>query len=117
MSYDAVREVARHNPHLRTGLIVAQALGDVSRLDLDLVSVRADHLTDELLRAAHRRGREVHAWTVNDRGEMTRLIQRGVDNILTSDPDLAVRVRDEWNNLTGSERLLLASRLLLGLEP
>jgi hypothetical protein len=48
---------------------------------------------------------------------MTRLMMRGVDNIITSDPDLAIRVRDEWAGLTGPERLVLASRLLLGLRP
>ena len=48
---------------------------------------------------------------------MTRLMKRGVDNIITSDPDLAVRTRDEWASLTGAERLVLASRLLLGLDP
>jgi hypothetical protein len=42
-----------------------------------------------------------------------RLIKRGVDNILTSDPDLGVRVRGQWAGLTGTGRLLLASRLLL----
>jgi hypothetical protein len=40
-----------------------------------------------------------------------------VDNIMTNDPDLAIRVRDEWASLSGTERLLLASRLLLGLAP
>ena len=30
-----------------------------------------------------------------------------MDNILTSDPDALIRVRDEWTNLTGAERLLL----------
>src|SRR5262249_17547988 len=107
----------RHNPRLRTGLIVAHALGDVSRVEVDALSVRADFLSAELLRAARRRGREVHVWTVNDPGEMTRLMKRGVDNLLTSDPDLAIRVRDDWASLTGAERLVLASRLLLGLDP
>src|SRR5262249_39204097 len=89
LNYDALLEVKRHNPRLRTGLIVAHALGDVSRLEVDALSVRADFLSDELLFAAHRLGREVHVWTVNDPGQMTRLMKRGVDNILTSDPDLA----------------------------
>jgi hypothetical protein len=40
-----------------------------------------------------------------------------VDNIITDDPDLLIRVRGEWASLTGAERLLLASRLLLGLDP
>jgi hypothetical protein len=48
---------------------------------------------------------------------MNRQMKRGVDNVITSDPDLAVRVRDEWASLTGTERLVLASRLLLGLDP
>src|SRR5262249_19134550 len=102
---------------LRTGLIVAKALGDVSRLEVEALSIRAGALSDEMVRAAHRLGMEVHVWTVNDARQMARLIKRGVDNILTSDPDLGVRVRDEWAGLTGSERLVLASRLLLGLDP
>lgn len=116
-SLDALTEMKREDPNLRTGLIVATALGDLSRVEVDALSVRADHLTDGLLRDAHRRGREVHVWTVNDPPQMTRLMQRGVDNIITSDPDLLIRTRDEWAGVTGAERLVLASRLLLGLNP
>jgi glycerophosphoryl diester phosphodiesterase len=115
--YDALRELKRHNPRLRTGLIVAHALGDVSRLEVDALSVRADFLSAELMRAARRHGREVHVWTVNDPRQMTRLMMRGVDNIITSSPDVGVRARDRWAGLTGPERLVLASRLLLGLDP
>jgi glycerophosphoryl diester phosphodiesterase len=116
-SYDALLEVKRHNPRVRTGLIVAYALGDVSRLEVEALSVRADWLSDEVLRQAHRLGKEVHVWTVNDAGQMARLIKRGVDNIITDDPDLLIRVRDQWAGLGGAERLVLASRLLLGLDP
>jgi glycerophosphoryl diester phosphodiesterase len=114
--YDALQEVRQRLPGVRTGFIVAHALGDVSRLDVDVLNVRADHLSDDLLGEAHRRGREVHVWTVNDPREMVRFIKRGVDNILTSDPDLLIRVRDEWAALSGPERLVLTSRLLLGLD-
>jgi hypothetical protein len=48
---------------------------------------------------------------------MTRQIKRGVDTIITSDPDVAIRVREEWANMTGTERLVPTSRLLLGLDP
>jgi len=117
LNYDALLELKQHNPRLRTGFTVAHALGDINGLEIDALSVRADFLSDELLRSAHRRGREVHAWTVNDAAQMTRLVKRGVDNLITSDPDLGVEVRDKWAALTGPERLVLASRLLLGLEP
>jgi glycerophosphoryl diester phosphodiesterase len=107
----------RGYPRLRTGIIVAHALGDINRLEVDALSVRADFLSDALLRSAHGDGKEVHVWTVNDAREMFGLMKRGVDNIITSDPDLAIHVRNEWASLSGSERLVLASHLLLGLDP
>jgi glycerophosphoryl diester phosphodiesterase len=117
LNYEGLVEAKQSNSRLRTGLTVAHALGDVSRLEVEAISVRSDFLSDELLRAAHRRGREVHVWTVNEARQMSQLMKRGVDNLITSDPDLALRVRDELANLTDSERLVLASRLLLGLGP
>jgi glycerophosphoryl diester phosphodiesterase len=86
-------------------------------LEIDALSIWASGLSDEVLRDAHRLGREIHVWTVNDARQMARLIKRGVDNILTDDPDLLIRVRSEWASLTGTQQLLLSSRLLLGLDP
>jgi glycerophosphoryl diester phosphodiesterase len=40
------------------------------------------------LRAAHKRGVPVTAWTINDPGEMRRLIDEGVDGITTDRPDV-----------------------------
>lgn len=41
-----------------------------------------------LVAAAHDRGVHVHAWTINDPDEMQRLIDMGVDGILTDRPDI-----------------------------
>lgn len=116
-SYEALQEAKQLNPRLRTGLTIAAARGDISRLEVDALSIRANSLSDEVLRAAHRQGMEVHVWTVNDATQMLQFMYRGVDNIITSDPDLAIRVRNEWASAIGMDRLLLASRLLLGLHP
>lgn len=115
-SQPALVELRAAAPLVRTGPIVAAALGDITRLDGDLVSVRADPLTDQLLRQARRRVQEVHAWTVNDERQMVGLMMGGVDNILTSGPDLLVRVRGRWAALGRPERLVPAARLLLGLD-
>jgi len=44
-------------------------------------------LTPRFIAAAHNRNLEVHAWTINDEGDMQRLIALGVDGIITDYPD------------------------------
>lgn len=47
-------------------------------------------VTPRLIAAAHRSGAEVHVWTVNDPADMERLVDLGVDGIVTDRADLAV---------------------------
>jgi glycerophosphoryl diester phosphodiesterase len=44
-------------------------------------------LTKELVAAARERNLQVHAWTINDEAAMRRLIDAGVDGIMTDYPD------------------------------
>lgn len=44
-------------------------------------------VTKGFLRAAHRGGRTVQVWTINDPGEMNEIIDLGVDGITTDRPD------------------------------
>jgi glycerophosphoryl diester phosphodiesterase len=44
-------------------------------------------LTPGFVRAAHSRGLEVHAWTINEESNMQRMHELGVDGIITDYPD------------------------------
>jgi glycerophosphoryl diester phosphodiesterase len=60
---------------------------------LDLVDRRFMH-------AAHRRDLQVHAWTINDPHEMARLLELGVDGIMTDRANLLREVltaRGQWH--------------------
>ena len=52
-----------------------------------------------LLGTAHANGREVHVWTINAREQMRRLLDLGVDGLLSDRPDLLREVlqeRGQW---------------------
>ena len=50
-------------------------------------------VTPELVSAAKRHGLLVHPYTVNEEGEMSRLIELGVDGMFTNYPDRLLRIR------------------------
>jgi glycerophosphoryl diester phosphodiesterase len=49
-------------------------------------------VTPELLEYAHAHDVHVHVWTVNERSEMERLLELGVDGIMSDFPALACEV-------------------------
>ena len=46
------------------------------------------HLTNDLLNEAHELGIQVYVWTPDKRSDMVRLIEMGVDGIITNRPDI-----------------------------
>ena len=56
-------------------------------------------VTRAMVKAAHARGAAVHVWTINERSEMERLIDLGVDGLVTDDITTLKTVlveRDLW---------------------
>jgi glycerophosphoryl diester phosphodiesterase len=56
-------------------------------------------VTERFLAAAHDRGMQVHVWTVNEADEMHRLLDLGVDGIMTDRTQVLKKVlqdRDAW---------------------
>jgi glycerophosphoryl diester phosphodiesterase len=51
-------------------------------------------VTTPLLATLHGAGLEVHVWTVNERSDIRRLLELGVDGIVTDRPDVARAVVD-----------------------
>jgi glycerophosphoryl diester phosphodiesterase len=117
LDYAALRQVKSLEPRLRTGHIVTAAVGDVLRTEADFLSLNSAKATTSLVRRARAVGKEVAVWTVNDPEVMLRMIERGVDNIITDDPALLVRVMRERATLGKAEILGLRLRVLFDRPP
>jgi glycerophosphoryl diester phosphodiesterase len=107
---DALETVRRLDPGLRIGSIVFDSVGDLTRLDVDFLSVRRERVDLALIRRARRRGLPVHVWTVNDPAAMAAFVDRRVDAILTDEPARLRAVLEERAELSDQERILLALR-------
>jgi glycerophosphoryl diester phosphodiesterase len=53
-------------------------------------------VSPRFIRCAHRANLAFQVWTVNEEADMRRLLDWGVDGLISDRPDEAVRVRDEW---------------------
>jgi len=67
-------------------------LRDVHAVQLPLSVLRMPTMTPRTIGAFHAAGVEVHAWTINDETAMDRLLDLGVDGVVTDRSDLAVAV-------------------------
>jgi glycerophosphoryl diester phosphodiesterase len=56
-------------------------------------------VTPAFIEAAHRREMQVHVWTIDEADEMTRLLDLGVDGIMTDRPKVlrdVLEQRGQW---------------------
>ncbi|MGW8266633.1 MAG: glycerophosphodiester phosphodiesterase family protein [Longimicrobiales bacterium] len=115
LDFASLEEVKRIEPRLETGLVLTQSVGNPARLPVDFLSVNTNAARNRLISHAHRTGKAIHVWTVNDRETMNRMIEAGVDNVITDEPYEMRRVLQEREELTRGEKLALQlRRLLLG---
>lgn len=86
-------------PHLVRPAVVSRALHAVDGLQVPTHHYGIDVVTPTTLAAAHEVGRFVHVWTVNEVPEMVRLLDLGVDGLITDRADLLKDVlvaRGQW---------------------
>lgn len=108
LAYRELQNVRRIDPTFKVGYLMAVAAGDASTLDVDFYSVEQGKADARFIRSTHRAGREVAAWTVDDSLDMARLGVLGVDNLITNNPEAALRVRTLQAQLPVKDRILKA---------
>lgn len=114
LTYRGVEEVRRLAPRMWAGYTIATPVSRPERLDVDFYAVNHKLLDPAFVVRAHRRGRKVAAWTVNDPKEMLALAGMGVDNLITDVPAEARRVMQAHWDRDPLQRRLQRLRAWLG---
>jgi glycerophosphoryl diester phosphodiesterase len=76
----------------RAAAAVAMALGGAPCVQVPEAVSGVRLVTDRFVEAVHRTGAQVHVWTVDEVTAMHRLLDLGVDGIVTNRADLALQV-------------------------
>ncbi|MCP5063387.1 MAG: glycerophosphodiester phosphodiesterase [Ignavibacteriae bacterium] len=90
---DKIREL---NPKAKVGYIFSKFPKDVDvfTADIDLLSTYYKIVDAEFIKKAKANGKEVAVWTVNKPEDMKRMIEIGVDQIITNYPDVLRKILD-----------------------
>lgn len=79
-------------PSAALSMLAASRIGKTVRRRVDAYQIPFDYMSlpmdRKLVEAIHRSGVQVHNWTVNEAADMHRLLDLGVDGIVTDRPDI-----------------------------
>lgn len=86
ISYESLRTVKHLDPSMRTLFNMTLAYGRISEIeDVDIFSVDEFFVTQEMVNEVRAAGKIIFAWTVNDPSNMARLVEYGIDGLVTDD--------------------------------
>ena len=104
-------------PSWKAGRLFSLSAGKIMSTEADFLAVNANFVNRRMINAVHKRGQKFYAWTVNETNSISSMISKGVDGIITDDPELAIRVREQRTRMSVQERLLIDFARRLGLSP
>lgn len=94
-----LRALIKYAPSLQRGFVAEynwlEPVTVAKRYDCHLLVLNHNLCSDQRIQKAHQAGLLVSAWTVNEVGLMKKLIQQGVDSLITDYPGRAQKVLHE----------------------
>jgi len=107
LKIDGLRKIAALRPTWPRGLLNTASIGDLTRLDLDFLALNSAAASLTMVQRAHKQGMKVYVWTINDPVQMSVMMSRGIDGIITDNPALARQVLEFRKQLSPFGRLVV----------
>ena len=94
--YRCIRKTKQYDPKIKTIYVMAMAMGDFYGLEYaDGFSIKSRFINNEVISNSHKAGKEVYAWTIDDKETLERMMLLDVDCIITNNPDYIRRAMYE----------------------
>ncbi|MBR5178684.1 MAG: glycerophosphoryl diester phosphodiesterase membrane domain-containing protein [Lachnospiraceae bacterium] len=100
LNYDIIDYAETTYPEFETGTLFFISLGDVSRLNCDLLIMEESAATDTSIDQIHSAGKLAYVWTVNTEAGMHRFLASEIDGIITDEIPMSEQVQEELDSRT-----------------
>jgi len=117
LSYPGIQKMKSIRPQWSVGLLASASLGDITRLEADFFAINARFASRTFIRRIHNRGKNVLVWTINDPISISAMMSKGVDGIITDEPQLAANIRLERAELGMHQRIMIQLASFIGTQP
>lgn len=97
---DCLDEVKKIDQNIKTGYITVILGNEIGNIEnIDVLCVEESALTEEKVAKIHLKGKEVFAWTINEKEDIDRMLRFQVDNIITDNTKQALLRRSYYMNM------------------
>ncbi len=87
LKYDTLRRVKKIAPEIKTIFVTGIAYGDLTYLEYaDGFSIEQNFITKKLVNNIKNSEKDLYVWTVNNAADVQKMVEMGVDNIITDNP-------------------------------
>lgn len=83
LNHEAIDAIESLNSDIRTGYVIPLQFGAFAKNEVDFYVLEAFSYTSELANQAHKEGKEIYVWTINDEAEIQSFLYQPVDGIIT----------------------------------
>lgn len=100
LKYEVIDYAETNYPEFETGTLFFAGIGNVSRLNCDLLIMEEQIATNFRVEQVHNAGKEVVVWTVNTPEAMYRFLDSNVDAIITDEVEMAEATQSDLDRRT-----------------
>lgn len=103
LNYPVISYAETSYPEFETGTLFFIGIGQVSRLNCDLLIMEEETATSGRIEEIHKAGKQAFVWTVNTEQSMRTFLNSRVDGIITDEIELAKTVQHQLDDRTDLE--------------